>query len=68
MRWVQNLTDNQISELEKKQKQILDIEKIYSSENIYAKEISSAKSINLNKPKKNSSWEMSSLNLQNFFS
>ena len=55
-----------ISELEKKQKQILDVEKIYSSEKIYLKEVPLTKNISLSKPKKNSSWKMSSLNHQNF--
>ena len=55
-----------ISELEKKQKQIIDIEKIYSSENIYTKEILLTKNLILSKPKKNLSWEMSGLNHQNF--
>jgi len=55
-----------ISELEKEQKQILDVEKIYSSEKIYLKEVSLTKNISLSTPKKNSSWKMSSLNHQNF--
>jgi len=55
-----------ISELEKKQKQIIDIEKIYSSENIYTKEILLTKNLILSKPQKNLSWEMSGLNHQNF--
>ena len=55
-----------ISELEKKQKQILDVEKIYSSEKIYLKEVPLTKNISLSQPKKNSSWKMSSLNHQNF--
>ena len=55
-----------ISELEKKQKQILDIEKIYSSENIYSKEKSLTNKIILSKPKNISAWKMSGLNNQNF--
>ena len=55
-----------ISELEKKQKQILDVEKIYSSDEIYLKEVPLTKNISLSKPKKNLSWKMSSLNHQNF--
>ena len=55
-----------ISELEKKQKQIIDIRKVYSTENIYTTEISLTKNISLSKPKKNESWKMSSLNHQNF--
>ena len=55
-----------ISELEKKQKQILDVEKIYSTDKIYLKEVPLTKNISLSKPKKNLSWKMSSLNHQNF--
>jgi len=55
-----------ISELEKKQKQILEVEKIYSSDKIYIKEVPLTKNISLSKPKKNLSWKMSSLNHQNF--
>ena len=52
--------------MEKKQKEIIDIYKVYSSENIYSKEIFLSKNIILSKPKKNSSWKMSGLNHQNF--
>ena len=55
-----------ISELEKKQKQILDVEKIYSSYKIYLKEVPLTENISLSIPKKNLSWKMSSLNHQNF--
>ena len=55
-----------IANLEKEQKSILKVIKIYSSENVYEKEISSNKSINLSIPKKNLSWKTSNLNLQNF--
>ena len=55
-----------ISELEKEQKKIIDITKIYSSDNSYSKEIPLDQNISLSKPKKNLSWEMSSLNHQNF--
>ena len=55
-----------ISDLEKQQKQIIDIESVYSSDSIYSKEISLTKNINLTKPKKNIGWQMQSLNLQNF--
>ena len=64
--WGGEKEEKRIAGLEKEQKENIKVVKVYSSENIYAKEISSAKSVNLNKPKKNSSWEMSSLNLQNF--
>ena len=55
-----------ISELEKDQKLIIDVINVYTSENFYSKEILPVKSINLTEPKTNSSWKMSSLNLQNF--
>ncbi len=54
-----------LSELEKKQKDILNIDKIYSSKNIYSKEVLIQKNIDLSKPKKNSSWMMTNYNYQN---
>ena len=56
-----------VSELEKKQKEIIDVEKIYSSsENIILKEKSLIKNIKLSQPNKNLSWKMTGLNNQNF--
>ena len=55
-----------ISELEEEQRQIIDVEKIYSSENIYTKETHLTENINLSEPKKNLSWKMPGLNQQNF--
>tara|TARA_B100000029_G_scaffold452931_1_gene478418 strand:- start:453 stop:1802 length:1350 start_codon:yes stop_codon:yes gene_type:complete len=55
-----------ISDLEKEQKKILNISKIYSSDAEYTKEISLKKTINLSRPKNFSSWKMSGLNHQNF--
>ena len=55
-----------ISELEKEQNRKIDVVKIYSTENIYSKEISATKSVSLTEPKKNLSWQMSGFNLQNF--
>ena len=55
-----------ISEIEKKQKEIIDVEKIYSSEFIYNKEKKLVKNISLSKPQNNQSWPMSSMNHQNF--
>jgi len=55
-----------ISELEKEQKSIVDVVKIYTSESFYSKEIPAVKSISLTEPKTNSSWKMSGLNIQNF--
>ena len=54
-----------IAELEKNQKSKIRTVKVYSSENIYKEEISYNKSINLSKPKTNSSWKSSNFNLQN---
>ena len=55
-----------ISQLEEDQKQIINVEKVYSTPDPYSKEISLKKSISLLKPNKNFSWEMSGLNHQNF--
>ena len=55
-----------ISELEKEQGQTIDIDQIYSSENIYSEEKALVKKISLSKPKKNLSWKMSGSNYQNF--
>ena len=55
-----------ISEIEKKQKELVSKEKIYSSESIYTQEISLNQKITISSAKKNSSWKMSNLNHQNF--
>ena len=55
-----------ISELERKQKEIIKVEKIYSSESVYLKEKSLEKKIILSKTINNSEWKTSSLNHQNF--
>ncbi len=55
----------QLSDLEKEQKQILDVVKIYSTQNTYSEEISYSKSLSLSKPINQKSWKMSGLNLQN---
>ena len=55
-----------VNELEREQKRIVDVVRIYTSENISLKEIPAVKSISLTEPKTNSSWKMSGLNLQNF--
>ena len=54
-----------VSELTKEQSRIIDVVKVYTSESFYSKEIPAVKSISLTEPKTNSSWKMSSLNLQN---
>ena len=56
-----------LSEIEKEQKKIVNTVKLYSSENLYTKELHTIKNIVLSEPKKNLSWEMPGMNLQNFF-
>ena len=55
-----------ISELEKKQKKIKNVDIIYSSKDVYSKEIPLSRNINISNPKKTLSWNMSGLNHQNF--
>jgi len=55
-----------ISELEKEQKSIIEVKKIYSTENFYDKQINLTKNIIIQNSKKNSSWKMNNLNNQNF--
>ena len=55
-----------VSEITKEQSRIIGVVKVYTSESFYSKEIPAGKGISLTEPKKNSSWTMSSLNLQNF--
>ena len=54
-----------ISDLEKEQKEILKVEKIYSSDATFQKEVVLKKSIDLSKPYNNQSWAMPNLNQQN---
>ena len=54
-----------ISELEKEQKEIIKVEKIYSSNRIFNKEVAFTKNIVLLKPQNKSSWTMSYENHQN---
>ena len=55
-----------VSKLEKEQRSVIDVVKVYTSETFFSKEIPAVKSVNLTKPKTNSFWKMSGLNLQNF--
>jgi len=55
-----------ISELEKEQKEIIKIEKIYTSDKSFYKEIPLTKNIVLPKPQNKSSWLMSNENNQNY--
>ena len=56
-----------LSVIEKEQKKNIDTVKLYSSEGLYNEEIHTVKNIVLSEPKKNLSWKMSGMNLQNFF-
>ena len=55
-----------VAELENAQNRVINVVKVYSSENFYSKEISAVKNVNLTVPKTNSSWLMSGMNPQNF--
>ena len=55
-----------IAELEKRQNEILNVDKVYSSDDFFSEEKSLTKKIKLSKPKDNLSWVMSGLNYQNF--
>ena len=55
-----------IAKLEKQQKTVLKVEKIYSSDRFFNKEILLEKEIKLSKVKNNLSWIMSNLNYKNF--
>ena len=55
-----------ISELKKDQEKKKEVIKVYSSNEIFAKEIPATSNVNLTQAKENLSWEMSGLNLQNF--
>ena len=55
-----------ISELEKKQKEIIDVEIVYSSDSVFKQEKKLGKSIILSEPKNYKEWTMTNLNLENF--
>ena len=55
-----------ISKLEKDQKEIIKVEKIYSSENSFNKDILLNGDVVIPKARNNLSWLMSNLNYQNF--
>ena len=55
-----------ISELEKEQREIIKIEKIYSSDKTFNKEVALSKNIVLPKPQNKSTWIMSNENNQNY--
>ena len=62
-----NKEKKRAKEIELRQQSVLDIIKIYSTEDeaIYDKEVNLTKNIKLSSPDKNSSWEMSGLTPQN---
>jgi len=64
--WSGEKEKRKISQLEQEQKEIIDIYKVYSSEDIFSKEILLSRKIILSNPHKNSSWSMSGLNNQNY--
>ena len=55
-----------ISELEKEQKEIIKVEKIYSSDKTFYKEVALTKNIVLPKAQNKSSWIMTNQNHQNY--
>ena len=55
-----------IADLEDKQNQVLQTNKIFSSENIYSEEVNLVKNLVLLRPKQNPFWVMPGLNHQNF--
>ena len=52
-----------ISQIEKEQKQVINTVKLYSSENIFLKEINSNKKIILTEVEKNNSWKIIHIHL-----
>jgi len=55
-----------VSELELEQRKVVDIVKVYSSDDFFSKEVSLNNNIVLTKAKNNTNWKMSSLNYQNY--
>ena len=54
-----------ILNIKKNQENIKEVVKVYSSDNLYKKELDLNKTITLSEPEKNPSWEMPVFNLQN---
>jgi len=61
----EELEQKRISELEQQTEKAINVVKIYSQDALYSKEISAVKNVILAPDKKNSSWLMPGLNLQN---
>jgi outer membrane protein assembly factor BamB len=59
---------NKLSDLDKKNKKILDVYKIYASDEVYTKEVTLKNKLTLANSKINSTWEMLGLNHQNYLS
>ena len=55
-----------ISELENNQKEIIKVEKIFSSDEYFSKNILLRENLVLTKARKNSAWEMPNSNYQNY--
>ena len=55
-----------ISELEKRQNEILNIDKVYTADDVFSLEKPLTKKIVLSKPRENLSWLMNGKNYQNF--
>ncbi len=55
-----------VSELKKEQKNIINIDKVYSSEDIFSENVTLKEKIILSSPTRNKSWKTNSLNAQNF--
>ena len=62
----EEIEKEKVVELKKEQDREKNIRKIYSIGDEYSLEKTLTKKIKLSKPEKNSSWQMSSLNQQNF--
>ena len=52
-------------QFERKQKQVIEVIKIYSAESVKLTEVKATKNVSLSEPIKNESWETSNLNIQN---
>jgi outer membrane protein assembly factor BamB len=65
--WTEDSKNRKRISKQEEQRSKSEIINVYSSKGSFLKEIPPTKRINLTKPKKNSSWKMSGLNLQNFF-
>ena len=65
--WAEDSKKRKRISKQEQQKSKSEVINIYSSKDYFLKEIPPTKNVNLTKAKKNSSWKMPGLNLQNFF-